>query len=173
MSQYLVIFLLVAVFRGIVWVVQKAQQNAKAREATAAQQANAQMGDASPGGAAQRDVRAGASVSPETSRPKVAVARREVSKAAVRGSRASGRGQSRGSQRSKPAAPNRVAAGGAAPARVKPEAARVSTASRADQREARVDQSSRDIRSMLRDPKTLRRIMLAREILGSPRSLHV
>ncbi len=173
MSQYLVIFLIVAVFRGVVWVVQKAQQSAKAREAAAAQQANAQMGDASTGGVAQRDARAGASVSPETSRPQVAVARREASKAAVRGARASMRGQSRGSLRSKPAGQARAGSRKAAAPQVEAEVTRVVTASRADQREARVDQSSRDIRTMLRDPKTLRRIMLAREILGSPRGLHI
>jgi hypothetical protein len=173
MSQYLVIFLLVAVFRGVVWVVQKVQQNAKAREAAAAAQANAQMGDAVPPAIAQRDARRGMSVSPEISRPKVAVSRRDASNASGRSTRASGRGQSRGSQRSKPAGQARAGSRKAPPPQVEPEVTRVVTASRADQREARVDQSSRDIRTMLRDPKTLRRIMLAREVLGSPRGLHV
>jgi hypothetical protein len=165
MSQYLVIFLLVAVFRGVVWVVQKVQQNAKAREAAAAQQANAQMGDASPGGVAQRDVRARVAVSTETARPKVDVARRGASRVSSREGRSSQRAQSRGRIRGPAASPSREAAKPAAPE------VRASTASRADQREARVDQSSRDIRGMLRDPTTLRRIVLAREILGSPRGL--
>jgi hypothetical protein len=165
MSQYLVIFLLVAVFRGVVWVVQKVQQNAKAREALMAQQAQAQVGDASPGGVTQRDERARVSVSPETARPKVDVARRGASRVSSREGRSPQRVQSRGRMGGPVARPSREAAQPPAPE------VRVSTASRADQREARVDQSSRDIRSMLRDPTTLRRIVLAREILGSPRGL--
>jgi hypothetical protein len=205
MSQYLIIFLIVAVFRGVVWVVQKVQQNAKAREAVAAQQGQAQLGNVAGPSASGPELRSDVSVSPETSRPTMAAVRRESSQASGRANRAAQRGASRGVGRGSigasrgvstpsrggarpaatsarartavgahvnPAAGILSASGRAAPVAVPAHGALSSTASRADQREARIDQSSRDIRSMLRDQTTLRRIMLAREILGSPRGLH-
>lgn len=208
MSQYLIIFLIVAVFRGVVWVVQKVQQNAKAREALMAQQANAQMGSApdavtsSPGVA----TRAGSGPAAAPSRdpaPAAAPVRARTSdsaramrsqqrgqvRAIGRGSVASGRGgvgaragtRATAATTPKAAAPSASGWATSAPPRMEqatrqgaPQSQPASTSppgSRAGIREARVGQSSRDVRKLLLDRSSLRQALLAREILGPPRGL--
>lgn len=197
MSQYLIIFLIVAVFRGVVWVVQKAQQSAKARDALLAQQREGtpletagqarttqpeRAAVAAPSGApkparmpaparaqAARDAQAARKV--EAARDaqaarKAQAATRASVPAPARGQRTSTRGLAVG---------NRGAVvsrrGGSARATIQPSAA--PPASRTELREARVDQSSRDVRKLLRDRSSLRQALLAREILGPPRGLSV
>ena len=206
MSQYLIIFLIVAVFRGVVWVVQKVQQNAKAREALMAEGANAQMGGAPDAVAAmpesssraasgvaavpaQDPASVGARPSVSSTSRAALVAQRGKVPGTVRGAAVSaqrgtgGRAANRapvakaarvvaaaGSGRSNSAPPR--ADHGTRPAGPQRQPARAtSPASRTDQREARVGQSSRDVRNLLRDPSSLRQALLAREILGPPRSL--
>ena len=206
MSQYLIIFLIVAVFRGVVWVVQKVQQNAKAREALMAQQANAQMESApdavtsSPGiatratsGAAAAPSRVPAVASVPTRTSDSARATRSKQRGQVRatgrGSITSGRGSvgaragTRATAATTPKATAPPASGWAtsAPPRAEQgtrqgapqsQPASVSApASRAGIREARVGQSSRDVRKLLLDRSSLRQAILAREILGTPRGM--
>ena len=207
MSQYLIIFLIVAVIRGIAWVVQKVQQNAKAREALMAQQASAQMGSspsapAGVPGSAQRVVggapvasRGDAAPAPmrlRTSEPARATrsAQRGQARKSDRGSLKAGRagatarapGQSprssavpkspvpptSGWATSGAVAADRSDAQGRAAQATPPASA---PASRADLREARVGQSSRDVRRLLLDRSSLRQAILAREILGAPRGM--
>lgn len=171
MSQYLIIFLIVAVFRGVVWVVQKVQQNAKAREAMMPQQANAPVAAPAPVSA------------PRTpQRGQVRKTGRGASKAGRGGAGARASNRSLGlavTQKTQgpPAstwatsAPSRSDQGarhGPAPRPTSPTGA---PASRADLREARVGQSSRDVRKLLLDRSSLRQALLAREILGPPRGL--
>ena len=205
MSQYLIIFLIVAVFRGVVWVVQKVQQNAKAREALLAQQASAQM--AAPRVEAQRPDRA-----PRSMTVDVAARARQVASpggaavtAPVRTPKPPQRGQAKRSDRGAmtrsrggatprtvgqpPGAtaarvpspssggwasartPDRVQTGSQQAPAVRQTPAQVAPLSRADIREARVGQSSRDVRKLLLDRGSLRQALLAREILGPPRGL--
>ena len=199
MSQYLIIFLIVAVFRGVVWVVQKAKESAKAREALMAQQANAAMGNVTEVGSPVRaapHAAAGAAAPPARSGAAPAVARAEKSAQrrqpgrAGRGPSVSSRGAvaARGGSRSagttagaggpasgirmtpttpRPDAPDRTAQSRS----VAPVPAVAPPSSRAEAREARVGQSSRDVRKLLLDRTSLRQALLAREILGPPRGM--
>lgn len=181
MSNYLIIFLIVAVFRGVIWVVQRVQQNAKAREALMTQQANAQQGSvpdamkSAPGVAARP---ASAVPAPPSPVPAAPVARTRTSDSA-RATRLPQRGQTRAATRG---AVNAARGGVGARATTRSPAAKVQAppapptaakASRADVREARVGQSSRDVRNLLRDRGSLRQVLLAREILGPPRGMTV
>ncbi|MBU3728484.1 MAG: hypothetical protein FGM37_04455 [Phycisphaerales bacterium] len=199
MSQYLIIFLIVAVFRGVVWVVQKAKESAKAREALMAQQANAAMGNStaagSPGSAATQAA-AGAAVPRARSSAAAAATRAERAaqrgqpKRTSRGASVSSRGAvaARGGSRSAgTTAGKRGPAPGIAmtPMTPRPDApartaqnrsvaaaqAVVPPSSRAEAREVRVGQSSRDVRKLLLDRTSLRQALLAREILGPPRGI--
>lgn len=206
MSQYLIIFLIVAVFRGVVWVVQKVQQNAKAREALMAQRAGAHADGAAPVGGTQTERAARqmaseaaasareAAPTPRAAAPAAARApkppQRGQAKRADRGASARTRGGSGARAGMQPAGttsarvPAPAAPGwavGAAQARVDQGARPVppprqvassgAPSSRAEAREARVGQSSRDVRRLLLDRSSLRQALLAREILGPPRGL--
>jgi len=179
MSNYLIIFLIVAVFRGVIWVVQKVQQNAKAREALMAPQASAQMErapEASQGvRGMERRAAIGAHVSP--SRDPAATPVRSPTSDLVRTARATKRGKVRAADRGVvktmrggvvPSATVRSPAPTVQAHRAPPK---IAPTSRAEVREARVGQSSRDVRNLLRDRGALRQVLLAREILGPPRGM--
>lgn len=179
MSQYLIIFLIVAVFRGVVWVVQKVQQNAKAREALMAQQASAQIASAPEAvqGVRGRATRAamGAPVAPSTG-PTAAPVRAPTSDSA-RATRTPKRGQVRTADRgavkmTRGGVVTRTATRSPAPTvQVQRSLPTIVPTSRAEVREARVGKSSRDVRNLLRDRGSLRQVLLAREILGPPRGM--
>lgn len=204
MSQYLIIFLIVAVFRGVVWIVQKVQQNAKAREALMAQQAGGatQSGPPLPDPATRsmtvdapapvrEVVRPGGAAIPapgRTPRPPKSGRGMKVDRGAVSRSRggASQRavGQATAAISATAPSPNAGAwtvaqtprRGGQDSTRtsaVRQTPPRVAPLSRADICEARVDQSSTDVRKLLLDRSSLRQALLAREILGPPRGFTV
>jgi hypothetical protein len=171
MSQYVVIFLIVAVFRGVIWVVQKVQQNAKAREALMAQQGSAQAAAPAPARAPRPPQRGQVRRVDRTAGNRVrgGLGARTEGRAAV-------------AKSGQPVGPS---AGGssAAPAQARPdpgsrEAAIArqaipsgAPASRAFIREARVGRSSQDVRNLLLERSSLRQVLLAREILGPPRGM--
>ena len=179
MSQYLIIFLIVAVFRGVVWVVQKAKESAKAREALMGRNlgneidaqvsaAPAVQPPAMPEGMGlPEQLIAGVKevLAPQERPAKKAVARPKARPAArspappipaARVERRIGPPTTRADDVSRTTpAPSR-----SAPA-----------ASRAEAREVAATSAARDARRMLRDRAGLRHAVLAREILGPPRSL--
>ena len=179
MSNYLIIFLIVAVFRGVIWVVQKVQQNAKAREALMAQQASAQMGRAPEAvqGARGMEPRAAIGAPGSPSRDPAATPVRSPTPDFARAARAPKRGKVRAADRGvvktmrAGVVPGATIRSPAPTVQVHRAPPTIAPTSRAEVREARVGQSSRDVRNLLRDRGSLRQVLLAREILGPPRGM--
>lgn len=201
MSQSLLIILAIALFRGVIWVVQKAQENAKARAAALNRTEVPSTGPASTGPAqgasGQRQALPVPPRSPSRGESRGTKQRGPASGSAARGATAAGRstadrsgvrrgeamrgvvrgGSSRGAQRGASVALRPIPPAGDLERRMAPVPQAVAPTSaellrpNSDRRTEGFSAAATSLRRMLHGQGSLRQLWLAREVLGPPRAL--